>query len=214
MPSQRNRQASLLESGFLDLLGTDKLEYGPIALGAIEDALLDLAVQFQQKAIAKLHAADRTASGELEDSIQPTEVSIFGKVYQISLNINDYFRYVDLGVKGWQNEKAGNTPYQFKKGGIGPKSPMVIAIRKWLIREGLKGKGRENKTGSRRDKKRNSIADTSTRAAIGISQGIRKKGLKGSRFWTETRNEMVPIVQNELGKALKIDIITNLTNTK
>lgn len=209
--SMSSRQTALLESGFLDLNGEDRSLSKPVTLDNLTNVLVYFAGLYIETAQDKLNKADRVSSGGLSDSIVPTKVIVFGKTISIDIKIADYYKFVDEGVRGWADEKGGNSPYQFKKGGIGPNSPMVKSIRKWVIKEGLKGKGKENAKGSLRDRKRNSIQDTSTKTAIAISQGIRKKGLKPSHFWRDTKTEMRAILEQELGKALKIDIIQNLT---
>jgi hypothetical protein len=216
--SQARRQQQLLNSGFLDLTGSSRLDYGPVSLDALSDKLAAIAIQFAEIARQKLDAADRVASGGLSDSIIPTDVEIMGTVYRVNVNVKEFYKFVDKGVRGWQDEKGGNSPYQFKQytGRSGKKnSLMVTAIRKWLIREGLKGAGKENahKKASLRDRKRASITDSSTRAAIVMSKSIRKKGLRPSHFWTDALAEVEKLMKQQLGEAMKIDIVNNLTAT-
>jgi hypothetical protein len=214
-----SRQKQLLGTNFLDLTGSSKLEYGPVTLDALSDQLALFAFEFAERARHNLNLVDRTASGYLSDSIIPTRVTIFGKVYKVDIKIADYYKYVNEGVKGWADEKGGNSPYQFKQytGRSGQKtSAMVTAIRKWLIKEGLKGTAKVNHhiKASRRDRARASITDTATATAIIISRSIRKKGLRPSHFWTMTLDEMRQRMALELGKAFKTDIINNILPTK
>lgn len=218
-PSIASRQRQLLNSGFLDLSGSGKIEYGEISLDSLTDVLAAYASQFVEMARQKLDAADRAASGALSDSIIPTKVTIFGKIYQVDIKLAAYYDFVNQGVKGWQDQKGGSSPYQFKQysGRSGQKSSkMVTAIRKWIISEGLKGRDKVNAhhRATKRDQARASITDTSTSMAIGISRSIRKKGLKPSHFWTDTKKEMAQKIASELSKALKIDIINNIIPNK
>lgn len=207
--SQGKRQQNLLNSGFLDLLAEDKSASIPIDLDAISGTLIDMAIQYAELARENLGLADRVATGALADSIIPTEVMIFGSVYQVEISVASYYKFVDEGVKGWADTKGGSSPYQFKK--TFPSKKMVTAIRKWVIREGLKGKGKENahKKASKRDQARAKISDTSTQTATGISMAIKKNGLRPSHFWSRTQDEMTRRIKEEMGKALKIDIINN-----
>lgn len=213
--SMAKRQAALEKSGFLDLTGDSKINYQAVSFDAVSQALEQAAIDYVKLARDKLNEVDRVASGALSDSIIPTSVEVFGKIYRVNINIASYYKFVDQGVKGWADEKGGNSPYQFKKyskGGGNGKGSMVTAIRKWLIKEGLKGKGKENAhpKASKRDRFRASITDTSTRTAIIISRAIRKKGLKPSHFWTYTEKEMRIRIREKFAKALKVDVINNL----
>lgn len=207
--SQKSRQQTLLNSGFLDLLGENRLDSVPLDLSSLTGTLADFAVQFVLMAREKLEQADRISTAHLADSIVPTEVQIFESVYKVNINVADYYTFVDQGVRGWQNEKGGSSPYQFKHSPPGKK--MVNEIRKWVIKEGLKGRGSENRRiVGRRDTRRHSITDTSTATAYAISSSIKKKGLTPSHFWSDTVKEMQQKIADELSLALKVDIINNI----
>jgi hypothetical protein len=212
--SQAKRQEMLLGSGYLDLatVGSNDKPSTIYQLSDIQDTMVMLAARYIQISIDKLNIRDAIASGALEKSIVPSDVSIFGKVYHITISLNDYYKFVDEGVKGWQDEKGSGSQYQFKK--TFPSKKMVAAIRGWVVREGLKGIGKENAhpLAKPREQRRAKITDTSTRMAYAISYNIKKKGLRGTNFWSDTHKEMMGIVREELGKSLKVDIINILTN--
>jgi hypothetical protein len=220
MPTQSiaSSQKKLLESGFLDLSGSSRLEYGPVSFDHLADQLYLVAVQFAETARDNLNKADRVASGALSDSIIPTRVTIFGQIYNCDINVASYYDFVNKGVKGWADEKGGNSPYQFRQftGKSGKKdSPMITAIKQWILKEGLKGALPINKhpKASIRDRKRSTITDNSLGTAIAISKSIRKKGLKPSHFWDDTVQKITPAIAEQLVKALKLDIITNIIPT-
>jgi hypothetical protein len=217
MPTRNNSQSRLqdraIKSGFLDLTGDAKSDFGPVSLDSISQVLTDIAIEYVLAAQNNLLSSDAISSGALNDSIIPTEVQVMGSRLRVDINIADYYRFVDKGVSGWQT--GGSSPYSFKKGGIGPNSPMVKAIRKWVIKEGLKQRASNvNKPISVREGKRmnRKITDTSTQTAIAISQGIRKKGLKATNFWTKTGEEMQQVIKDRFGRALKVFVIENLSN--
>jgi hypothetical protein len=214
--SQARRQSNLLNTGFLDLLAKDSRKgvdvRDPVySLSEVSDTLIYLAGKYIEMAQEKLSNRDHVASGALSASMIMSKVAVMGKVYSIEVSLADYYKFVDKGVKGWADEKGSGSPYSFKTKFVSKK--MMESVRKWIIREGLKGRGKENKKGfGRRDVKRSKITDTSTAAAYAISYNIKKKGLRGSNFWSDTHKEMTQIVKDELGKALKVDIINIITN--
>lgn len=217
MPTQSiaSRQSSLLGTNFLDLTGKSRLEYSEVSLDSLSDILAVIAIEFSERLRQKLNDSDRVASGNLSDSIMPTRVSIFGKVYQVDIKMADYYDYVNKGVKGWEDQYGGSSPYQFKNysGRSGKKdSAMITAIKAWVLKEGLKGALPVNRhpLASRRDKMRSKLTDPTLGTAITISRSIRRKGLKPSHFLDDTISEMTPKIAENLGKALKLDIITNI----
>ena len=201
------RQSKALESGFLDLMGTDIGEVQPAeSLSVFADSLAMLAAQYMELARTNLEAAERVSSGDLSDSIIASEVMVMGQKMTVEIRLADYFKFVDKGVKGWQNEKGGNSPYQFKNKKPGGK--MVADIAKWIRREGLMGRAKVNTSprAGLREQRRASLRDAQKNLAYGIAYNIKKKGLKPSRFWTKTTNEMQKRIRTKLGLATKVTI--------
>jgi|GEM_PF-1558428 len=212
--SQRKRQDAAL--GFIDLMGEDKLDYRAPRFTAVEDALSAVAANFIQQAINNLNASDRNASGKLEGSITPTEIIRTVKGMSIDVMINDYYKFIDKGVKGWQSGTP-NSPYSFKKPDgskhKGERSLMVEALKGWLKSELRKRSGGENAHPiSRREKRRKKITDAKTQTAIVVAGIIRRKGLKKTNFWTKATNSIQKDLKETVGQAFKVDIINSITN--
>lgn len=215
--SQKKRQQMLLDSGFLDLNNDNLDDFKGFSGDAVATALYNVAEQFIQQAVTNLNDVDRVATGSLEESIKPTDIIVMGKVMSININVFDYYKFIDKGVKGWKSQSPGDSPYGFKpqgKRGSAPKnSKMVAAIKQWLLKEGLKSKGAENKHPiSSREARRNKITDATTSMAIKTTLNIRKYGLKKTNFWTKTEGQIQDYVAKEFETALQIDIINSLTN--
>lgn len=216
----RKLQQRAIDNGFLDFIGQDEGDFEPVLFEAVTAVLVDLAIQYVITGQENVRKADRISSATLSDSIAPSTINITGDTFSIDINIADYFDFVNKGVKGWQ-DGGGNSPYQFKqysRGGGNGKSKMVNAIRKWLIKEGLKqrtssinqplkGNLREH---SRIVRKGNS--DSSTRTAIVIALNIKRHGLEPTGFWDKTYEQMKTTVEQQFALALKVDIINNLTS--
>ena len=213
MPIKPN---DLAKSGFLDLLGDDKADYEVVNLKSVTNSLFYLAALYVETATKNLEASGKDHSGALSKSIVALPVQIMGNVYSVSINIADYYKFVDQGVKGWADEKGGNSPYQFKHytGKSGQKSSkMITAIQQWIVKEAIMGSSSVHKyksMNSKRDNFRSSITDTSLSTAIAISRAIKKKGLKGTHFWTKTQTEIENVAREIFGAAIKVDIINTI----
>jgi hypothetical protein len=127
--------------------------------------------------------------------------------------VSDYYKFVDRGVKGWQGSNGDGT-FQFKKpsGHSGAKSSkMVTALKKWLIREGLKQKNNKYKPISKRESKRaKKTFDPATGAAIALAGTIRRRGLKKTLFWTKAVKDMKKTIGERFAKGMKLDIIETI----
>ena len=208
------RQAQFLGSNYdLQLDDNNIGNYQTVKLNAVADALYYLAAKYVEFATDNLEKADRVASGALSSSIVALPMEIMGTVYSVSIKLDDYYKFVDKGVKGWQDEKGGNSPYQFKNYGKSGKksSKMVTAIRKWLVSQSLQGTAvNAKKSIYKREKKNASITDTSTKLAIIISRSIKKKGLKPSHFWSDAEKSVMQLAEAEFAAAIKVDIISSI----
>ena len=204
--SFQRAQANLLDTSLLDSLGSN--ETGGVALNNLSQAVLILAGEFIDDAVNNLNKADRVSSGNLQDSMRPVVVSA-GANNIIDIYINDYYKFVDKGVRGWQDKEGSGSPYAFKppnKSRKAGKSKMVTAIRSWVVREGISITNTKQAINSR-ESKRLKITDTSTKTAIVISGRIRKKGLKRTNFFTDAVRTLEDKLGRGVASALRIDVI-------
>lgn len=195
-------QLHFLETGQLDLMGEKDLK--PITLTDLSSTLAYLGALYAQKLVENLNKVDASSSGELSDSITSLDVTVFGSVYTVSIQAAKYAKFIDEGVDGWA--KSRGSKYKFKTKGVDPDGDMVKSIKAWLIREG--GMVRNNKKATtKREGQQMSITDRSTRQAITTAYMIKRMGIKPTKFWQNTTKQMRAIVEQELAKALKVDII-------
>lgn len=199
-------QLHAINSGALDLLGTDSVR----AVTKFDDLAMTLQYLggvYAQKLTEYLNKADASSSGNLSDSIIPLDVTIFGSQYTVEIQAAKYAKFIDEGVSGWNKDRGSK--YKFKTKGVDPKGEMVKSIKAWLLREGTFI--RLGQVDSKREKKQNAITDATTRTAISAAYMIKRQGIKPTHFWRDATKDMTRIVETELAKALKVDIINNIT---
>lgn len=207
MASFSKVQHEAINEGFFDLLGKDNKDFAPVELSDTENTLVQLAAKYIELINQKIEDTDTASSGAMQDAIQPTEIEVNGTVYTIGITAKEYTSYQDEGVNGWAVDRGSR--FSFKTKGVDPKGDMVKAIKGWLKRE---GKSAANvKVGvSEREKRGKSLQDLTTSKAMGVAYMIKRQGIKPKHFWRDATNEMQLFIENELGQALRIDIINNI----
>jgi len=195
-------QHEAIESGFLDLLGTDATSVEEVKLNDTANTLVKLAAMYAGLIAEKANKVDASSSGKMQDSIQPTELEYNGSILSIGVEAKDYMSYVDAGVNGWAVNRG--SVYSFRTKGVG--NDMLKSIKDYLRREG--GSARNIKVGiSARETKG---MDALTRNAMQVGYMIKRQGIKPKHFFRDATKEMEVVIRNELGVALRIDIINNI----
>ena len=166
------------------------------------------------------------ATGNLYQSItwEPLQILKTGIVFELMLD--SYYKYVDKGVKGKDSStKAPNSPYQYND-----KIPPVSKLQQWikdkplmiktsvdLIKRDSKGNPIINKKTGKIMKKRPSTVEKETieteieKVAFLMAEGIRRKGLKATNFYSDVVNEeRFNKFAKDLSEAFKQDIIISL----
>jgi hypothetical protein len=149
---------------------------------------------------------DYNSSGELADSIEATEVEQNGTVVSVGILAPDRASYLDEGVSGWAKDRGSR--FQFKTKGIDPDGEMVKSVKEWLVRENKITQNTKVPV-TKRESKRATITDTTTKAAISAAYMIKRQGIKPTRFWQRARKDMQNEVEKEIAAAMKIDIINS-----
>lgn len=195
-------QADALAAGFFDNLGS-KEELIPFHSLS---ALYQVAGILLETAQSNLNRVDRNSSGALSQSLKILSPELVGKSIRMDIEAAFYYKFVNLGVKG---TKQGNGRYAFRNNYVSVK--MMLAIRKWIIKEGLKAITNKKYSGiTNREIKRKSIKDTSTRTAFAIARSIKMHGLRPTNFFTDAVITAQGAAKQLLGAGLKLDVINTL----
>lgn len=198
-------QLHFLEGNEIDLMGEEQVK--PIKLNDLADTMAYLAALYTQKLAESLNKADATSSGFLADSIIPLDVKILGSVYTVEIQAATYAKFIDEGVDGWA--KSRGSQYKFKSKGVDPNGEMVKSVKAWLLREGSFSQNVRTQL-SKRESRQQSITDSATRKSISVAYMIKRQGIRPTKFWSNTTKDMARVVEQELAKALKVDIINSI----
>ena len=201
-------QHEALADGFIDLLGEDTSNFEPVKLTDVNNTIVQLAAKYIDIVADKINEKDVVSSGRMADEMQPTMLEFDGKTYRIGITAPEYSSYQDEGVNGWAVDRGSRFSYRTR--GVDPNGEMVKSVKQWIQREGASARN-VTRAVTARERKGQTMPDPTTRAAVRASYFIKKKGIKPRRFWKEATDEFVVEMENELGIALKIDVINCIT---
>jgi len=199
---------------------------GKIDFNKVGELVFDFANDILKDLQSNLRDRGINATDNLSQSItfEPLHILKTGIVFE--LMIDSYYKYVDQGVKGADSSaKAPNSPFKYSN-----KLPPVSKLKQWirdkplmiktsvdLIKRDSKGNPIINKKTGKIIKKRPSTVEKQTiegeieKAAFLMAEGIRRKGLKATNFYSDVVNEeRFDKFRKEIAEAFKQDIIISL----
>ena len=132
------------------------------------------------------------ASDSLSASIDFEPISLTDTSFVVAIVANDYWKFVDLGVKGAKSSsRAPNSPFQYRD-----KRPPIRPIQEWIAFKSIPLQGRDKIAANRS-------------FAINISNKIWREGLKATNFMSNAVTEDMVAVLTEniaevLGKSISV----------
>lgn len=213
MASESQKQRKLLDSGFLDGIGSKDV---PLELDEVEKIFVKYMGQLVEALQVNLNVAQNgkeiTASGALSESIR-FEYRKDGQGYVGEVYMLDYADYVDKGVQGiGPNNRNTTSPYHFKT--AFPSKNMQKALILWVRQKSIledrtapKGlKGKVTSAYLRNKVRRNDLA-------IRIGIGIKRHGTKATNFKQVSVNQILDAMKQDMAKALASDIAININTS-
>lgn len=167
---------------------------------------------FEMQRILKTRLKQNAQASELAQSIDFTGSEVTTNGATAMWNLNDYWIYVDLGVKGVQNKSRTYTStdfpagFRFKTLGVGFK--MASAMQNYIARKGIKVRQSKSESGK-------SVKANSFKMAYAMSRAVKKKGIDGTRFYSDVFNakgfkRLTDKLETALGQEIEVRILTEL----
>ena len=167
-----------------------------LADGAIENKSYALVTKWLEGVIKlakqNLANANAIASDSLSASIDFEPITLTDTSFVVAIVANDYWKFVDLGVKGAvSSSRAPNSPFQYRD-----KRPPIRPIQEWIAFKSIQLEGRDKQAANRS-------------FAINIANKIRREGLRATNFMSNAATkEMVDVltvnIAEVLGKSISV----------
>jgi len=167
-----------------------------LAEGAIDNKSYALVTKWLEGVVKlakqNLANANAIASNSLAQSIVVEPITLTDSSFVVAIKANDYWKFVDLGVKGTQkSNRAPNSPFQYRD-----KRPPIRPIQEWIAFKSIPLEGRDKQAANRS-------------FAINIANKIRREGLRATNFMSNAVTEDMVAVLTEniaevLGKSISV----------
>jgi len=113
--------------------GTDFVGLDVAQLTGVKKVLGEFAKKVVEDSKANLIRGNHIASDSLNASIKPLPVQEIGGGYMVEIQMNDYWKFVNEGVRGAKSgAKAQGSPFQYKT-----KMPPRQSIEEWITNKGI-----------------------------------------------------------------------------
>ena len=188
----------------LDNIGVSKQQTVEQSMETLLAGFANLVIEELQK---NLDEDNKNASSVLRQSI----VMSVGDS-EVSISMEDYWKFVDKGVQGNGKGKSGKrlkgigSPYKYTN-----KMPPVSALKKYIMNKGISIKGYSDKKRSLRKNIRSKPNNPIDNAAFLMARSIQQYGVDGSQFYSDVVNakafkQLARQAEKTLGKQVIFEI--------
>jgi len=209
MPSIKKAQAEAR----LDDLGENKNLFTTVKLSILEKIFVQYGAEFALKVRDLLNQKNNIGSGSLSDSTDP-EVIVSGSDVTLKIRLNDYYDFINKGVKGVASSKnAPNSPYSFKNYGV-PDS-MKASLKKYIDSGKAKVRTvtRDKAYGIGGERKGKRLTEEQTQVNT-LGYMIKRFGVKKSGYFDQAFKDVFEGYEEVIAEAVGEDILLSFKGVK
>jgi len=169
----------------------------------------------QMRKLLRERLKQKKTESNLAQSIHANNPTIKGQVVTMQIDLNDYWMFVDLGVKGLVNKSALGIPtktytnkdypsgFSFKNMATPPQ--MITNLQDYIARKGIQARQGNESTSK--------VIQTSFQMAEAMASAIKMKGIDGTKFYSDTfnqesYNELTTKLSSIIGQEVEFRLIT------
>lgn len=170
----------------------------------------------QMRKLLRERLKQKKVESNLAQSIHANNPTIKGQVVTMQIDLNDYWMFVDLGVKGLVNKSALGIPtktytnkdypsgFSFKNMATPPQ--MIINLQDYIARKGIAVRKSSKQS-------RSEVIYDSFQMAQAMADAIKMKGIDGTKFYSDTfnqesYNELTTKLSSIIGQEVEFRLIT------
>lgn len=170
----------------------------------------------QMRILLRQRLKQKQTESNLAQSIQTKGATVKGGVVTMTIDLNDYWIFVDLGVKGLVNKSALGIPtktytnkdypngFSFKNMATPPQ--MISNLQDYISRKGLQVRQSKGQATSQ-------VIQDSFTMAQHMADAIKMKGIDGTKFYSDTfnqesYNELTNKLSSIIGQEVEFRLVT------
>ena len=158
-------------------------------------------VNESKKNLKKNKVKDSNLAKSMKYSVKTKE----GKTYLV-FKMNEYWEYVDAGVRGvggtkadgtkWKTKSVTNSKFKYRN-----KMPPASAFSSWVVRKGIAPRNKKGQFTTRKS------------MMFAIAKSVYHTGLKTTNFFTEAFYDKIDTLVNDLEDAAVIELENAIVNS-
>lgn len=177
----------------------------------IQNTVTDVLVKFINGVKAQLqenlNATSKTGQQSLYNSIQ-VNVEPLGDTISVQLVMNDYWKYVDKGVKGRKSTypESSESPFQYPASPKSSGGKFQSSLQLWIAQKPIQVRTSAGQSGKQ-------VRNINASIAYAMRSSIIDKGIRATNFFSSVINEqslqtLTEQLEKQLGKKVEIGLNT------
>lgn len=177
----------------------------------IQNTVTDVLVKFiegvKSQLQENLNATSKTGQQSLYNSIQ-VNVEPLGDTISVQLVMNDYWKYVDKGVKGRKSTypESSESPFQYPASPKSSGGKFQSSLQLWIAQKPIQVRTSAGQSGKQ-------VLNINASIAYAMRSSIIDKGIRATNFFSSVINEqslqtLTDQLEKQLGKKVEIGLST------
>jgi len=188
-----------------DLGQSDDIQ--PVIQNTVTDVLVKFIEGVKSQLQENLNATSKTGQQSLYNSIQ-VNVEPLGDTISVQLVMNDYWKYVDKGVKGRKSTypESSESPFQYPASPKSSDGKFQSSLQLWIAQKPIQVRTSAGQSGKQ-------VLNINASIAYAMRSSIIDKGIRATNFVSSVINELGLLtltdqLEKQLGKKVEIGLST------